>query len=104
MNPWPIWQLEGRGGTYRLPACVPSLPLSKYCTTLQALRPGHHNTRPAYPPGGLRRPTLLATCCPSPYLCLLEEERPATSPVIPTQDYPRAHKDPKEATKIYGSL
>ncbi|MPC42538.1 hypothetical protein E2C01_036161 [Portunus trituberculatus] len=26
-------------------------------------------------------------------LCLLEEDRPATMPVIPTQDYPRAHKD-----------
>ncbi|MPC13551.1 hypothetical protein E2C01_006289 [Portunus trituberculatus] len=39
-------------------------------------------------------PTLLATCCPSPYLCLLEEDRPATTPVIPSQDYPRAHKDP----------
>ncbi|MPC83522.1 hypothetical protein E2C01_078234 [Portunus trituberculatus] len=47
---------------------------------------------------------LLATCCPLPYLCLLEEDRPATTPVIPTQDYSRAHKDPKEATKIYGSL
>ncbi|MPC95219.1 hypothetical protein E2C01_090420 [Portunus trituberculatus] len=47
---------------------------------------------------------ILATCCPSPYLCLLEEDRPATTPVIPTQDYPRAYKDPKEATKIYGFL
>ncbi|MPC53319.1 hypothetical protein E2C01_047208 [Portunus trituberculatus] len=42
--------------------------------------------------------------CPSPYLCLLEEDRPATTPAIPTQDYPRAHKYSKEATKIYGSL
>ncbi|MPC85694.1 hypothetical protein E2C01_080478 [Portunus trituberculatus] len=49
---------------------------------------------PTHPPGGLRRPPLLATCCPSPYLCLLEEDRPATTPVIPTQDYPRAHKNP----------
>ncbi|MPC81011.1 hypothetical protein E2C01_075611 [Portunus trituberculatus] len=69
-----------------------------------ALRPGHHNTLPAHPPGGFRRPPLLATCCPSPYLCLLEEDWPATTPVISTQDYPRAYKDPKEATKIYGSL
>ncbi|MPC57941.1 hypothetical protein E2C01_051933 [Portunus trituberculatus] len=68
---------------------------STYCTTLSALCPGHHNTRPAYPPGGLRRPPLLATCCPLPYLCLLEEDWPATTPVIPTQDYPRAHKDPR---------
>ncbi|MPC76863.1 hypothetical protein E2C01_071297 [Portunus trituberculatus] len=60
---------------------------------------------PTHPPHGLRRPPLLATCCPSPYLCLLEEDRSATMPVIPTlQDYPRAHKDPKEATKIYGSV
>ncbi|MPC93991.1 hypothetical protein E2C01_089141 [Portunus trituberculatus] len=45
--------------------------------------------------GSLRRPPLLATCCPSPYLCLLEEDRPATTPVILTQDYrARAHKDP----------
>ncbi|MPC32428.1 hypothetical protein E2C01_025738 [Portunus trituberculatus] len=51
-------------------------------------------TQSANPPGGLRRPPLLATCCPSPYLWLLEEDRPATTPVIPTQDYPRAHKDP----------
>ncbi|MPC99686.1 hypothetical protein E2C01_095114 [Portunus trituberculatus] len=45
-------------------------------------------------------PTILAAsgvrpfCCPSPYLCRLEEERPATTPVIPTHDYPRVHKDP----------
>ncbi|MPC45597.1 hypothetical protein E2C01_039301 [Portunus trituberculatus] len=71
---------------------------------LLALRPGHHNTRPAHPPGGLRHPPLLATCCPSPYLCLLEEDQPATTPVIPTQDYPRGHKDPKEAMKTDGSL
>ncbi|MPC85298.1 hypothetical protein E2C01_080067 [Portunus trituberculatus] len=49
---------------------------------------------PTHPPGGLRRPPFLATCCPSPYLCLLKEDRPATMPVIPTQDYPRDHKDP----------
>ncbi|MPC25412.1 hypothetical protein E2C01_018523 [Portunus trituberculatus] len=49
---------------------------------------------PIHPPGGLRRPPLLATCCSLPYLCLLEEDRPTTTPVIPTQDYPRAHKDP----------
>ncbi|MPC81151.1 hypothetical protein E2C01_075755 [Portunus trituberculatus] len=59
---------------------------------------------PTHPPGGLRRPPFQATWCPLPYLCLLEENRPATTPVIPTQDYPRAHKDPKEATKIYGFL
>ncbi|MPC43962.1 hypothetical protein E2C01_037621 [Portunus trituberculatus] len=46
------------------------------------------------PSGGLRCPPVLATCCPSPYLCLLEEDRPATTPMIPTQDYPRAHKNP----------
>ncbi|MPC53977.1 hypothetical protein E2C01_047882 [Portunus trituberculatus] len=67
---------------------------SHHCTTLLALRPGQHNTQPAHPPGGLRRPSLPATCCPKPYLCLLEEDWPATMPVIPTQDYPRAHKDP----------
>ncbi|MPC91558.1 hypothetical protein E2C01_086604 [Portunus trituberculatus] len=83
---------------------MPTLALLTYCITIPALRPGHHNTRPAHFPGGLRGPSLLATCCPSPYLCLLEEDRPATTPVIPTQDYPRAHKDSKEATKIYGSL
>ncbi|MPD03304.1 hypothetical protein E2C01_098936 [Portunus trituberculatus] len=49
---------------------------------------------PTHPPGGLRRPPLLVTCCPSPYLNLLEEDRPATTLVIPTQDYTRAHKDP----------
>ncbi|MPC62656.1 hypothetical protein E2C01_056745 [Portunus trituberculatus] len=59
---------------------------------------------PTHPPGGLRRPPLLATCCPSPYLCLLGEDQPTTTPVIPTQDYPRAHKGKKEATKIHGSL
>ncbi|MPC92063.1 hypothetical protein E2C01_087135 [Portunus trituberculatus] len=59
-----------------------------------ALCPGHHNTRPAHLPGCLRLPPLLATCCPSPYLCLLEEDRPATTPVIPTQDYPKTHKNP----------
>ncbi|MPC90127.1 hypothetical protein E2C01_085098 [Portunus trituberculatus] len=73
-------------------------------TTLPAHHPGHLNTRTAHPPGGLRRPPLLVTCCPSPYLCQLEDDRPATTPVITTQDYPRAHKDPKEATNIYGSL
>ncbi|MPC85344.1 hypothetical protein E2C01_080114 [Portunus trituberculatus] len=36
----------------------------------------------------------LATCCPTPYFCLLEEDRPATMPVIPTQEYPRTHKNP----------
>ncbi|MPC72725.1 hypothetical protein E2C01_067037 [Portunus trituberculatus] len=59
---------------------------------------------PTHPPGGLSSPPLLATCCPSPYLCLLEDDRPATTPVIPRQDYPRAHKDPKQASKIYGSF
>ncbi|MPC11030.1 hypothetical protein E2C01_003683 [Portunus trituberculatus] len=49
---------------------------------------------PTHPPGGLRRPLLLVTCCPSPYLCLPEEDWPATMPVIPTQEYPKAHKDP----------
>ncbi|MPD05934.1 hypothetical protein E2C01_101706 [Portunus trituberculatus] len=49
---------------------------------------------PTRPPGGLRHPPLLATCCPPPYLCLLEEDRPATTPVIPTQDYSGTHKDP----------
>ncbi|MPC72442.1 hypothetical protein E2C01_066747 [Portunus trituberculatus] len=83
---------------------MPMLPLSTYCITLLALCPGHHNTRPAHRLGGLRRPPLLATCCPLPYLCPLEEDRPATMPMIPTQDYPKAHKDSKEATKIYGSL
>ncbi|MPC50571.1 hypothetical protein E2C01_044400 [Portunus trituberculatus] len=48
---------------------------------------------PTLPLGGLRRPPLLATCSP-PYLCLLEEDWPATMPVITTQDYPSAHKDP----------
>ncbi|MPC99619.1 hypothetical protein E2C01_095046 [Portunus trituberculatus] len=73
---------------------MPTPPLSTHCITLPARHPGHHNTQPAHPLGGLRRPPLLTTCCPSPYLCLLEEDRPATTPVIPTQDYPRAHKDP----------
>ncbi|MPC97067.1 hypothetical protein E2C01_092356 [Portunus trituberculatus] len=73
---------------------MPTPPLTTYCITLLALRPGHHNTRLAHPLGGLRRPPFLATCCPSPYLCLLEEERPATTPVILTQEYPRTHKDP----------
>ncbi|MPC74731.1 hypothetical protein E2C01_069105 [Portunus trituberculatus] len=67
---------------------MPMPPLSTYCITLPALRLGHHNTRPAHPLGGLRGPPFLATCCPSPYLSLLEEDRPATTPVIPTQDYP----------------
>ncbi|MPC82128.1 hypothetical protein E2C01_076774 [Portunus trituberculatus] len=51
---------------------------------------------PTHPPGGLRHPPFLAiiTCCPSPYLCLLEEDWPATTPVISIQDYPRVHKDP----------
>ncbi|MPC55155.1 hypothetical protein E2C01_049086 [Portunus trituberculatus] len=44
---------------------------------------------PTHPPGGLRCPPLLATCCPSPYLCLLEEDQPATTSVLPTQDYPQ---------------
>ncbi|MPC86085.1 hypothetical protein E2C01_080899 [Portunus trituberculatus] len=84
---------------------MPTLPLSTYCTMLLALRPGHHNTRPAHPPGGLRRPPLQAACCPKPYFCLLEEDQPTTTPVITPQDYPRAHKDPTvKATKIYGSL
>ncbi|MPC90329.1 hypothetical protein E2C01_085306 [Portunus trituberculatus] len=73
---------------------MPTPPLSTYCITLPALRPGHHNTRPAHPPGGLRRPPFLATCCPLPYLCLLEEDQPATTPVILTQEYLRTHKDP----------
>ncbi|MPC83855.1 hypothetical protein E2C01_078575 [Portunus trituberculatus] len=41
-------------------ASMPTPPLSTYCITLPALRPGHHNTRPAYPLGGLRRPPFLA--------------------------------------------
>ncbi|MPC74366.1 hypothetical protein E2C01_068722 [Portunus trituberculatus] len=84
---------------------MPMLPLTPYCTTFPALRPGHHNTQSAHPPGGLRRPPLPATCCQKPYFYLLEEDQPATTPVISTQDYPRAHKDPTvKATKIYGSL
>ncbi|MPC09210.1 hypothetical protein E2C01_001813 [Portunus trituberculatus] len=43
-------------------------------------------------------PTLLAASGFNPsqhpaVLSLLEEDRPATTPVIPTQDYPRTHKD-----------
>ncbi|MPC65292.1 hypothetical protein E2C01_059425 [Portunus trituberculatus] len=72
-----------------------TLLLSPHCSTLTALRPGHHNTRPDHHSGGLRHPSLLATYCPSPYLCLLEEDWSATTPMIPTQDYPGAHKDPK---------
>ncbi|MPD04394.1 hypothetical protein E2C01_100079 [Portunus trituberculatus] len=60
---------------------------------------------PTHPPGGLRHPPLLATCCPSPYLCLLEDDQPATTPVIPTQDYLRVHKDPQIFVALtFGSL
>ncbi|MPC73528.1 hypothetical protein E2C01_067860 [Portunus trituberculatus] len=38
-----------------------------------ALRPGHQNTQPVLPPGSLRRPPLLATYCPSSYLCFLRK-------------------------------
>ncbi|MPC83681.1 hypothetical protein E2C01_078396 [Portunus trituberculatus] len=55
---------------------------------------------PTHPPGGLRCPPLLATCCPSPCLCLLEEDRPATTPVIPTQDYPRRGSWPVFLKKV----
>ncbi|MPC65312.1 hypothetical protein E2C01_059445 [Portunus trituberculatus] len=70
---------------------MPMLPLSTY-VLLYA---------PGSPPW---RPPLLTACCPLPHLCHLEEDQPAITPVTPTQDYPRDHKDPKEATKIYGSL
>ncbi|MPC76415.1 hypothetical protein E2C01_070825 [Portunus trituberculatus] len=53
--------------------------LSQHTALRSRLCPGHHNTQPALPPGSLRRPPLLATCCPSPYLCLFEEDRPATN-------------------------
>ncbi|MPD00833.1 hypothetical protein E2C01_096334 [Portunus trituberculatus] len=66
-----------------------TLPLSPHRSMLTALCPGHHNIRPAHPPGGLRRPPLLATCCPSPYLCLLEEDQPSTTPVIPHTGLPQ---------------
>ncbi|MPC84916.1 hypothetical protein E2C01_079669 [Portunus trituberculatus] len=59
-----------------------------------ALCPEHHNTQLAHLPGGLRRPFLPATYCPSPYLCLLEEDWPAITPVIPTQDYAMTHMEP----------
>ncbi|MPC74953.1 hypothetical protein E2C01_069336 [Portunus trituberculatus] len=49
---------------------------------------------PTHLPGSLTRPSLLVTCCPSLYLCLFEEDRPAITPGIHTQDCPRAHKDP----------
>ncbi|MPC90848.1 hypothetical protein E2C01_085851 [Portunus trituberculatus] len=65
-----------------------------YAPGVPALYPGHHNVRLAHPPGDLRCSPLPATCCPSPYLCFLEKDRPTTTPVIPTHDYPRAHKDP----------
>ncbi|MPC13620.1 hypothetical protein E2C01_006360 [Portunus trituberculatus] len=82
-----------------------TLPLSTHCITLPALRPGHHNTGHAHPPSWLpQASTPPGNLLSFAYLCLLEEDRPATMPVIPTQDYSRAHKDPKEATKIYGSL
>ncbi|MPC87468.1 hypothetical protein E2C01_082330 [Portunus trituberculatus] len=61
---------------------MPTPPLSTYCITLRALRPGHHNSRPPHPLGSLRRSHLLETCCPSPDVCFLEEDRPATTPVI----------------------
>ncbi|MPC74386.1 hypothetical protein E2C01_068744 [Portunus trituberculatus] len=58
-------------------ASFPSAPLitsqhprfHSHCTALrsQSGSPlGHHNTRLAHSPGGLRRPPLSATCCPSP--------------------------------------
>ncbi|MPD06367.1 hypothetical protein E2C01_102175 [Portunus trituberculatus] len=60
---------------------------------------------PTHPPGGLsRRPPLLATCCPLPYLCLLEEDRPAITPVIPTEDYPgfiRIHRSSRPPLDPY---
>ncbi|MPC95220.1 hypothetical protein E2C01_090421 [Portunus trituberculatus] len=42
-----------------------------------------------HPPGILRRPPLLTTCCPSPYLCLLEEDQLATMSVIPHTELPQ---------------
>ncbi|MPC99393.1 hypothetical protein E2C01_094805 [Portunus trituberculatus] len=56
---------------------------------------------PTHSPGGLRHPTLLATCCPSPYLYLLEEDHPATTSVttpglIRIQKRPRKSMDPYE--------
>ncbi|MPC90542.1 hypothetical protein E2C01_085533 [Portunus trituberculatus] len=54
--------------------------------------PSQHSTCP--PSWRPQASTFPSTCCPSPYFCLLEEDRPATTPVITTQEYPRAHKDP----------
>ncbi|MPC60378.1 hypothetical protein E2C01_054422 [Portunus trituberculatus] len=59
------------------------MPWNIFCFNAHA---SSQYTRSAHLLGGLRRPPLLATCCPSPYSCLLEEDRPATTPVIPTQD------------------
>ncbi|MPC54753.1 hypothetical protein E2C01_048678 [Portunus trituberculatus] len=67
-------------------------PFCHWCMTIPEamahflLQSPRFHSRPAHPPGNLRRPPHLATCCPSLYLCLLEEDRPATTPVIPTQD------------------
>ncbi|MPC74952.1 hypothetical protein E2C01_069335 [Portunus trituberculatus] len=66
-----------------------------------------HNTRPAHLPGSLRRLPFLATCCHLPYLCLLEEDWPATTPVIPTHDYPgliRTEKRPRISMDPYEPL
>ncbi|MPD04624.1 hypothetical protein E2C01_100321 [Portunus trituberculatus] len=93
LRPWNISCFNAHGSALNILHYAPGSAVT--ITTLNL--PTHYH-------GGLRYPSLLVTCCPSPFLCLLEEDRPATTPLIPTQDYPKAHKDPKEATKIYGYL
>ncbi|MPC92695.1 hypothetical protein E2C01_087799 [Portunus trituberculatus] len=66
---------------------LPMLPLPPHCTTLTEFRLS------ALAITILRHPPLPAICYPLPILCLLEKDHPATTPVIPTQDYPMAHKD-----------
>ncbi|KAG0720022.1 Methionine synthase [Chionoecetes opilio] len=45
----------------------------------------------AHPAGGGWRPPLPATCCHPPHLCLPEQDRSTTAPVIASYDITRAH-------------
>ncbi|MPC17180.1 hypothetical protein E2C01_010028 [Portunus trituberculatus] len=74
---------------------LPLRPLNISCSTthtsISTTLHHAHGSLPwpsQHPPGSLRGPypPLTATCCPSPYLGLLEEDRPTSTPVIPTQE------------------
>ena len=69
-----------------------ALPLSPCCTPLSTHCPEPNHLWPAHPPSSSRCPPIMTNSCHSSHQCLLEEDGSVNTPVIPSQDFTRAHR------------